>query len=145
MVRKSMSEWSFSILERASLPLAVLAPLVEIVATMERSSPTASKSNTPPHRSANRSRENLTPKFSAIQLRLTQSSVFYFYLNARGHKRLHHFGDALRSSFHNFVVSAGGFLVPLPGVLESLDLSGGAGAVLLRKEHVVILIALRRI
>jgi hypothetical protein len=38
----------------------------------------------------------------------------------------HGFGDAA-TGFDDFFVAAGGFLVPLPGVLEGGDLGGGAG------------------
>ena len=38
-----------------------------------------------------------------------------------------------------FLVGALGFLVPLPGVLEGLDLGTGAGAVLFGEEDVVVL------
>jgi len=50
----------------------------------------------------------------------------------------HGCGDAA-TGFDDFFVGAGGFLVPLPGVFEGGDLGGGAGAVLLRKEDVVVL------
>src|SRR5262249_10449132 len=75
MVRKSMSDRSFRILPTACLPPDVFDPLVEIVATIERSSLTASKSKTPPERSRSRSPENFMPKWVGIQLRLTQSST----------------------------------------------------------------------
>jgi hypothetical protein len=50
----------------------------------------------------------------------------------------HGFGDAA-TGFDDGLVGAGGFLVPLPGVLEGGDLGGGAGAVFFGKEDVVVL------
>jgi hypothetical protein len=41
--------------------------------------------------------------------------------------------------FDDLFVAAGGFFVPLPGVLEGGDLGGGAGAVLFGEEDVVVL------
>jgi len=52
------------------------------------------------------------------------------------------FGYILRPVLDHVVVGAGGLLVPDPGVLEGLDLGGGAGAVALLEEDVVVLVAL---
>jgi hypothetical protein len=50
----------------------------------------------------------------------------------------HGFGDTA-SGFDDRLVGAGGFLVPLPGVLEGGDLRSRAGAVLFGEEDVVVL------
>jgi len=72
--RNSMSERSFITLPTACLPLAVVAPLVEIVAAMSRSALTASKSKTPPEDSFNRSRWNGCPNRCGRTFKRTQSS-----------------------------------------------------------------------
>jgi imidazolonepropionase-like amidohydrolase len=70
-----ISERSFRSFPEPWFPVEVLDPLVEIVATIEWSSLTASKSNTPPERSRSRSLENFIPYCVGIQFRLTQSST----------------------------------------------------------------------
>jgi len=70
-----MSDLIFISLPTANLPLAVVAPLVEIVATILSSALTASKSKTPPEESGTRSRWKGWPKCFGIQFRLTQSST----------------------------------------------------------------------
>ena len=75
IVKKSMSERILTTLPTACLPPAVLAPLVEIVATMVLSSLTASKSKKPPERSGTRSRLNRFASCGPNQFCRTQSST----------------------------------------------------------------------
>ncbi len=57
-----------------------------------------------------------------------------------GFESAHGVGDAT-SALYDFFVGALGVHVPLPGVFEGHDLRGGAGAVALGEEDVVVLAA----
>ena len=55
---------------------------------------------------------------------------------------LHRLRHPLRPRLHDLKIGLRGSLVPPPGILKRLYLRGGAGAVLLLKQHVVVLVAL---